>query len=254
MGIKVAAYVRVSTEAQGERNSPKGQRDALAAWAKANDIEIVSWHEDHGTSGEVSPLQRQAVLDAVQSCKERDAAGIAVDIADRWTRGGLKDGVLSRAALANEHRLTLYVADLPFGLDQLVADIVLAIRDAMAAEWLRNHKEHVKRGSRDAKKQGWPNGRPGRPAKPALTPAELDEALTVLDNDGGIERAALAISKMRGMEDAIKHEVRMARRVSPEWLRRRLREAATKNQRVSVTLARRKTLRNHPKAEVGCHD
>lgn len=236
---RVVAYIRVSTDEQGSGDGPAGQRRAIEAWAQDNSVEVVSWHEDIGTSGAVSPLQRQVVLAAVKAAETMEAEGIVVDKADRWTRGGLEDGVLSRAQLAKDYRLMLHIVDMPFGLDQLVGQIVLAIRDAMAAEWLRVHKERVQRGVDAAMRSGWPNGKPGRPAKPALTPAELDMVLHMLDCDGW-PRMAHAVSAGRGAFVATTVAVQRQRSVTETWLRNKMAELAKENSRVSLALAARR--------------
>ena len=241
--MKAVAYIRVSTEEQGKGDGPAGQRRSIQAWAKANNVTITEWIEDHGTSGSVSPLQRQKVLEAIKRAKETQSEGIVVDKADRWTRGGLEDGVLSRAQLAKDHRLNLHICDMPFGLDQLVGQIVLAIRDAMAAEWLRTHKERVKRGLQAAKRNGWKNGKPGRPPKPDLTPEELDACVHMLNDGTGWPTIAHNLSKSRGAFDVATVEKMHTKRVTETWLRRKLWQQATKNPQVLLALERRGTPR-----------
>jgi DNA invertase Pin-like site-specific DNA recombinase len=46
MGVKLAAYVRVSTASQQEAYGPDIQRKAIADWAKSQGHTIVAWHVD----------------------------------------------------------------------------------------------------------------------------------------------------------------------------------------------------------------
>lgn len=49
--MKAFGYIRVSGLGQGNGDGPIRQREAIAAYAAANDIEIVEWFEEIGISG-----------------------------------------------------------------------------------------------------------------------------------------------------------------------------------------------------------
>lgn len=248
--MKVAAYVRVSAEDQKRGDGPDGQRRSIQRWAEVNGVEVVSWHEDLAVSGEVAPFERRGVKEAVASAKLHRADGLVVDIQDRWTRGGVETGFLSRAELVKEHRLSLHITDMPFGMDTMVGQIILAVRDAMAADWLRVHKERVRRGVKAAQEKGWPRGKPGRPPKPDLTAVELDACLHMLNDGTGWPRMAHAVSKMRGAFDMATVEKMQQTRVTETWLRRKLAEAANKNPIVLLALERRGAAAHKSKVDV----
>ena len=219
---KMVGYCRVSTEDKGQ--DPKRQEELLRRWGEVHGIDVVAVVLDEGTSGSVSPLARPKVRQAIELAKQHGADGIVVETADRWTRGGLEDGVMSRAALMQQHRLSVYCTDMNLGMDRMLSQIVLAIRDAMAAEWLRTHKARVAQGLRRAKERGWPKGRPGRPPKVPLTLEEIELVKGWVAVKPGIGKATLAhrISQQRGAFEVIDRKVAREREVSSWWLTRQM--------------------------------
>lgn len=107
---RAVAYVRVSTEDQ--RQGPKAQRDAIERFAAREDLEIVSWHVDHGVSGAAPLDERPALGEALLGLRpgyvllvaKRDrlsrdmAATVAIDAAVRKSRAR----ILSADGFAND--------------------------------------------------------------------------------------------------------------------------------------------------------
>lgn len=236
---RAVGYVRVSTDEQGDKGGPIRQRQSIEQWGRANGIEIVGLVEDFGTSGGISPSQRQYVREAIEVAEMCDARGIVVAEADRWTRGGIEDSVLSRAWLAQEHGMILHYADLPFGMDKMFGDIILAVRDAMAAEWLRQHKDRVKRGLADAKDKDWPNGKPGGQPKPCLTLTELDHVLNLMDAGSGGRTIANEVSKARGAYERADVKRQSTIKVTETWVREQLQAKCKSNPAVRMRVERR---------------
>lgn len=85
--MKLAAYLRVSTDAQAEHGLGLDvQRQAIKAWARKNGHTIASWHSDEGVSGSNGLDTRNALPDALRAIREGKAAGLAVYRLDRLAR------------------------------------------------------------------------------------------------------------------------------------------------------------------------
>lgn len=81
---KAVAYLRASTVKQDL--SPAAQRRMISSWARANKIEVISEHLDHGVCGEVELHERPALLAALASLRERGAGLLLVAKRDRLGR------------------------------------------------------------------------------------------------------------------------------------------------------------------------
>ncbi|MGH2774736.1 MAG: recombinase family protein [Actinomycetota bacterium] len=74
--MKVAAYLRVSTDRQAEQGQGLGvQRQAVKSWAKANGHTVRTWHADEGASGSNGLEARVALADALQEAEGRPRPG-----------------------------------------------------------------------------------------------------------------------------------------------------------------------------------
>ena len=81
---RAVAYIRVSTEEQ--QLGPQAQRDAIESWAERENVEVVSWHVDHGVSGKAPPGKRPALSDALAALHEHQAGLLLVAKRDRLAR------------------------------------------------------------------------------------------------------------------------------------------------------------------------
>jgi len=87
MGMKLAAYLRVSTDRQAEHGlGLPVQRAAIRAWAAGSGHRIASWHADEGISGSNGLDTREALAGALADVRQGRAAGIVVYRLDRLAR------------------------------------------------------------------------------------------------------------------------------------------------------------------------
>ncbi len=92
--LAAVAYVRCSTEEQ--HLGPQAQRESIEKWAKANGVEVVSWHEDLGVSGGLPVEKRPGLLAALNAVKERGAGLLLVAKRDRLARDIVAAGMTER--------------------------------------------------------------------------------------------------------------------------------------------------------------
>src|SRR5688572_17751562 len=101
--MKLAAYVRVSTDRQAERFGPDVQRQAIRAWATAHahTIPRAAWFADEGESGSNELETRVGLADALTAVRDGRVSGIVVMRLDRLAR----DMVLQEQLLAEVRRV-----------------------------------------------------------------------------------------------------------------------------------------------------
>ena len=78
------AYLRVSTEEQ--HLGPEAQRSAIAAWAAAAGVTVVSWHTDAGIGGSKELEHRPGLVAALGSLRAAGAGLLVVARRDRLAR------------------------------------------------------------------------------------------------------------------------------------------------------------------------
>lgn len=153
---KVFAYVRVSTTRQGEKGvSLAEQSDAIRRFAERHDLSIVRWFEEQQTAAKRG---RPKFSEMVRLLRRGHAHGVVIHKIDRSARN-LRDwadlGELIDAGVkvyfANEN------LDLASRGGRLTADIQAVV----AADFIRNNREEVKKGLSGRLKQGlWPFAAP----------------------------------------------------------------------------------------------
>jgi DNA invertase Pin-like site-specific DNA recombinase len=85
--MKLAAYVRVSTEKQvREGFGLDAQRAEIRAWAKEHGHRIVVWCADEGISGANGIETREGLYDALAAVRSRKVDGIVFTALDRLAR------------------------------------------------------------------------------------------------------------------------------------------------------------------------
>jgi hypothetical protein len=100
--MRVAAYLRVSTDTQAEHGLGLDvQRQAIRAWARQHGHKIASWHSDEGISGSNGLDIRDALPDAVEEIRDNRTAGIVVYRLDRLARDLILQETLTTQA---EHK------------------------------------------------------------------------------------------------------------------------------------------------------
>jgi len=85
--MKIAAYLRVSTDRQAEEGlGLEVQEHAIRAWARSQGDRIVMWCRDEGVSGSNGLDTRDGLADALDACKTGHVAGLVVYRLDRLAR------------------------------------------------------------------------------------------------------------------------------------------------------------------------
>jgi len=100
--MKIAAYLRVSTDKQAEEGLGLDvQEAACRTWAKANQHKLVTTFTDAGISGSNGLDTRVGLADALKALRAGEVAGIVVYRLDRLAR----DLVLQESLLAEVRRM-----------------------------------------------------------------------------------------------------------------------------------------------------
>jgi DNA invertase Pin-like site-specific DNA recombinase len=96
--MKLAAYLRVSTDRQAEEGLGLDvQEQAIRKWATVNGHRVASWHRDEGVSGSNGLDTRRGLLDVLNAIEARQAAGIIVYRLDRLARSlTVQEGTLAK--------------------------------------------------------------------------------------------------------------------------------------------------------------
>jgi DNA invertase Pin-like site-specific DNA recombinase len=126
---KAVAYLRCSTERQDL--SPDAQRDAIAAWAATNGVEVVAWHEDLGVSGGTELEKRPGLLAATEALRTEGAGVLVVAKRDRLARDVLTAALVER--LAERAGARVVAADGTGNGDGPEAALLRTMIDAFAA-------------------------------------------------------------------------------------------------------------------------
>lgn len=85
--MKLAAYVRVSTEGQVDDGQGLDlQRQAISRWAKTNGHRIVRWCSDEGVSGTIDAVDRDGLASVLEALERGEAIGLVVARLDRLAR------------------------------------------------------------------------------------------------------------------------------------------------------------------------
>lgn len=100
--MKVAAYLRVSTDRQAEHGLGLSvQEQAIRKWAKANGHRVALWARDEGVSGSNGLEAREGLHEALSALRANSVRGLVVYRLDRLAR----DLVLQEQLLAEVRRM-----------------------------------------------------------------------------------------------------------------------------------------------------
>jgi site-specific DNA recombinase len=144
------AYIRVSTARQGEQGSSlQEQRSAIESYARKNNLTITRWYEEIETAAK---LGRRVFGRMLSDIKRHDVNGIVIHKIDRSARN-LKDwaavGELSDSGV--EVHFAHESLDLRSRGGRLAADVQAVV----AADYIRNLRDEVKKGFYGRLKQGF---------------------------------------------------------------------------------------------------
>lgn len=142
-------YARVSTVKQGEHGvSLEAQRDAIQTYATREGLEITQWFEERVTAAKQG---RPAFNMMVGLLRARKAAGAIVHKIDRSARNFHDWALLGDLIDAGvDIRFAHDAVDLQTRGGRLAADLMAVV----AADFIRNQREEVKKGLRGRLKQG----------------------------------------------------------------------------------------------------
>ena len=157
-------YARVSTQKQGEGVSLDAQKDAILRFASTNDITITKWFEETQTAAKLGRPVFNNMLKLLRSGKASGVVMHKIDRSARNFRDWARIGELADVGI-DVHFATESL-DFRSRGGRLSADIQAVI----AADYIRNLREEVKKGV---------NGR----LKEGLYP--LKAPIGYLDNGGG---------------------------------------------------------------------
>lgn len=143
------AYIRVSTARQGERGvSLQEQRDAIESHAKRNGLEIVEWFEERETAAKRGRAIFTQMLRLLQKGK---ADGVIIHKIDRSARN-LRDWAELGELI--DRGITVHFANENLDLYTRGGRLSADIQAVVAADYIRNLREEVKKGFYGRLKQG----------------------------------------------------------------------------------------------------
>lgn len=144
------AYVRVSTVKQGERGSSLiEQRSAIEAYAKRHDLLITEWFEEMETAAKQG---RHLFTRMVADLTKGKAAGVIVHKIDRSARN-LKDW--SRINDLMDAGVEVHFAHESLDMGTRGGRLSADIQAVVAADFIRNLRDEVKKGFYGRLKQGF---------------------------------------------------------------------------------------------------
>jgi site-specific DNA recombinase len=144
------AYIRVSTTKQGEHGSSlPEQRDAISAFAKRHDLVISEWFEEQETAAKEGRRVFRKMLSGLERGKARGVVIHKIDRGARNLRDWVELGTLVDRGI--EVRFANENLDLNSRGGRLAADIQAVV----AADFIRNLREEVRKGFYGRLKQGF---------------------------------------------------------------------------------------------------
>jgi site-specific DNA recombinase len=143
------AYIRVSTQKQGEMGSSlREQRDAISVYARRSNIEVERWFEEVETAAKQGRAQFTTMMRALRSQKAR---GVIFHKIDRGARN-LKDWNAIQELIESgvDVRFAHESLDMQTRGGRLTADMLAVI----ASDYIRNLREEIRKGILGRLKQG----------------------------------------------------------------------------------------------------
>lgn len=153
---KYIAYIRVSTVRQGEKGaSLPEQKSVIEGYAQREGLLICQWYEETETAAKVGRILFKKMLHTLE---RGEAHGLILHKIDRGARN-LKDW----AALSelSDRGVDVRIAGDALDLNSRGGRLSADIQAVVAADYIRNLREEVKKGQRGRLKQGlYPWGAP----------------------------------------------------------------------------------------------
>jgi len=146
---KFLAYIRVSTTKQGERGSSlQEQRAAIEGYAKRNGLEIGSWVEEQETAAKEG---RRLFNRMIADLNKGTAHGVIIHKIDRSARN-LRDWASLGELM--DRGIEVHFAHESVDLSSRGGRLSADIQAVVAADYIRNLKEEVRKGFYGRLKQG----------------------------------------------------------------------------------------------------
>lgn len=143
------AYIRVSTAKQGQYGSSlQEQRDAITTFAKRHDLSISEWFEDRETAAKKGRTQFMRMMAALE---KRKAAGVILHKIDRGARN-LWDWARIQDLI--ETGIEVHFAHDNLDLKSRGGRLAADIQAVVAADYVRNLRDEVRKGIQGRLKQG----------------------------------------------------------------------------------------------------
>lgn len=147
---RVYAYIRVSTVRQGERGSSlQEQRDAIDAYAKRHELDIAEWFEEQETAAKQG---RRVFNHLLRLLDRQQAAGVIIHKIDRSARN-LRDW--SDLGELIDRGVEVHFAHESVDLTSRGGRLSADIQAVVAADYIRNLRDEVKKGFYGRLKQGY---------------------------------------------------------------------------------------------------
>lgn len=141
-------YIRVSTTKQGEGVSLDEQREAISRYARKHDLDIVRWFEEEETAAKQGRPEFEKMLGLLQ---DGEAEGVVMHKIDRSSRN-LKDW--ARLGDLIDEGIEVHFANEGFDLNSRGGRLSADIQAVVAADYIRNLRQEVKKGFYGRLKQG----------------------------------------------------------------------------------------------------
>jgi site-specific DNA recombinase len=149
------AYVRVSTQKQGEGVSLLTQRETIASFAARKCFLVTGWYEEQETAAKRG---RPVFTEILTLLRDRKADGLIVYKVDRSARN-LKDWADLGELI--DQGIPVYFASDDLDMSSRSSRLAADIQAVVAADFIRNLREEAKRGMQKRLEQGlYPLGAP----------------------------------------------------------------------------------------------
>lgn len=150
------AYIRVSTDEQSL--SIEVQRNDIADWCSRNDMELVGEFVDEGLSGAVAPMDRPALVSAIDAAIT-GGASIVVQRRDRLSRDRYNAALIG--LMLRKHKRRVFSTDRPPSEeDDPEARAAEGVADVIAEYERALISRRTKRALATKRARGEPVGRP----------------------------------------------------------------------------------------------
>ncbi|MBO9501191.1 recombinase family protein [Brevundimonas sp. A19_0] len=144
------AYTRVSTVKQGERGSSlQEQKSAIEVYARKNDLTVAEWFEERETAAKLGRRMFNRMLSALG---KEQAAGVIIHKIDRSARN-LKDWAHLGELI--DRGIEVHFAHESLDLASRGGRLSADIQAVVAADYIRNLRQEVRKGFYGRLKQGF---------------------------------------------------------------------------------------------------